>query len=225
MARTAARPLPSGRLLPGRALAFGLALCTVAVAVLTTVNLLAAFLAAAGIFYYVIVYTLWLKRASVWNVVIGGGAGVMPILVGWAGAAGELSPWAFWLGAIVFFWTPMHFWSLALFRQNEYAQARVPMLPVVLGEGETRRQILLYSLLLLAITLLPTSSGFTGVTFLLAALVMGALLIYRVAELLRSASPWSAQRLYRYSMIYLAVLFGCLILDRVMGWALLAGAS
>ncbi len=218
MPRTARRPLPAGQLQPSQALAFGLLLCTLSVAVLAVgVNALAALLAVAGILYYVVVYTLWLKRASVWNVVVGGGAGAVPLLVGWAAAAGQLSPWALWLGAVILLWTPPHFWALALVRSREYARAALPMLPVVRGEEETRRQILLYCVMLVLVTLFLAPMGFLGPASLGAALLLGGLLIFRAVQLLVQRTLRAARRLYLFSILYLAVLFCTMILERVMG--------
>jgi heme o synthase len=224
MQRTALRPLPAGRLDPRRAAAFGVLLCLLSFILLAAmVNLLSALLAAAGAFYYVVVYTGWLKRESPWNVVIGGGAGVMPLLVGSAAVTGQLTSWAFALGAVIFFWTPPHFWSLALLRQEEYAQAGVPVMPEVLGSLETRRQIVLYSLVLVAISLLLPLAGFAGAGYLAVAAGLGMLMLFLSLQLLRQGSARAAGRLYRYSILYLALLFGTLIIDRAGGWPLLAG--
>lgn len=226
MGRTSKRPLPSGSLLPGRALLFGLALSVVSVAILGLgVNWLSATLAACGIFYYVVVYTLWLKRASCWNVVIGGAAGALPLLVGSAAAGGVISPLALWLGAVVLLWTPPHFWSLALIRRMEYASAGIPMLPVVKGQGVTHRQILSYSALLFMLTLLIVPAGFAGIGFLIASLALGSVLLFLAVRLLMVATDLAAWRLYRYSIAYLALLFIAMILDRAGGWMLLSGAS
>ncbi|MHB0869234.1 MAG: heme o synthase [Chloroflexota bacterium] len=217
MPRTSRRPLPSGRIQPPRALAFGLLLCLLSVTVLAAgVNPLSALLAALGVFYYVVVYTLWLKRSTPWNIVIGGGAGVMPLLVGSAATTGQLSPWALWLGAVILLWTPPHFWSLALFRRREYALVAVPMLPVVRGEGETRRQILVYTLLLLLVTTLLVPAGFAGPAFLGTALLLGGWLVFQALVLLQLATPEAARQLYRYSILYLALLFGTLIIERLV---------
>jgi protoheme IX farnesyltransferase len=226
MDRTSGRPLPSGKLLPSRALLFGLALSVVSITVFAVgVNWLSAVLAGCGIFYYVIVYTLWLKRATHWNVVIGGAAGALPLLVGSAAASGGVAPPALWLGVVVLLWTPPHFWSLALLRLCEYAAAGVPMLPVVRGEVETRRQILGYSVLLFLVTLLLAPVGFAGAGFLAATVCLGAVLLFLAVRLLIVATDLAARRLYRYSIAYLALLFISMILDRVTGWLPLSGAS
>jgi len=224
MRRTALRPLAAGRLDPRRAAAFGLLLCLLSFILLAaTVNLLSALLAAAGAFYYVVIYTIWLKRESPWNVVIGGGAGVMPLLVGSAAVTGQLSSSALAMGAVILFWTPPHFWSLALLRQEEYAEAGIPVMPVVLGSLETRRQIVLYSLVLVALSIMLPLVGFAGAGFLAVAAVLGVLMLFLAVQLLRQDSARAAGRLYRYSILYLALLFSTLIIDRAGGWSLLAG--
>ncbi len=226
MPRTQRRPLPSGAIRPSRALAFGLLLCTLSVTVFAVgVNLLSALLAAAGVFYYVVVYTLWLKRATPMNIVIGGGAGVMPLLVGSAAATGHISTWALWFGTIILLWTPPHFWSLALVRQQEYRLAAVPMLPAVRGAEETRRQVLAYALFLFLVTLLLVPAGFASPIFQTAALLLAGWLLFRAILLLRRGTPEAARQLYRYSILYLALLFGSLILDRLSGGIHFPGLS
>jgi heme o synthase len=226
MGRTAKRPLPAGDLLPGRALALGLAMCSVAVLILAAmVNWISALLALTGILYYVLVYTVWLKRRSSWNVVIGGGAGALPILVGWSAVTGQLSVWPLWLGAIVVCWTMPHFWALALLRRREYAGASIPMLPVVAGEGVTRLQILYASLALVPLTLMLVPAGFAGAGFLLAALLLGALMVLMAIRLLHSATDEAAWQLYRYSIVYLALLFTVMIVDRISWLITLGGAA
>ena len=174
MARTATRPVPSGRVRPGAALAYGLVLAALSFLLLaTTVNLLAAFLALSGFLGYVFVYTIWLKRSTPQNIVIGGAAGAVPPLVGWAAVTGGLDPAALYLFAIVFYWTPPHFWALSLLMKDEYARVGVPMMPVVHGETETRRQIVLYTGLLVVLTLLPVVFGFFGAIYAVAAVVLG----------------------------------------------------
>ena len=225
MGRTSSRPLPSGKLVPGRALIFGLTLSAVSITVFALgVNWLSAALAACGIFYYVVVYTLWLKRASHWNVVIGGAAGALPLLVGSAAASGRIAPLPLWLGAVVLLWTPPHFWSLALLRRREYATAGVPMLPVVRGEGVTHRQILGYSIALFLTTLLLVPVGFAGMGFLMVALLLGAILLFLAVRLLVTATDLAAWRIYRYSIAYLALLFISMILERASAWTPLPGA-
>jgi heme o synthase len=217
MARTRRRPLVSGRIEPWHGLAFGIALGIAAVAQLSlTVNGLAAALAAAGLLGYVFVYTLWLKPRTPQNIVLGGAAGAVPPLVGWAAATGGLSLDALWLFAIVFVWTPPHFWALSLLIKDDYARTGVPMLPVVRGEQATRRQILAYSLLLVALTALPAASGLFGVLYLVAALALGAGFIALAALLVRRPSRAAARRLYLSSLLYLALLFVAMAADRML---------
>jgi protoheme IX farnesyltransferase len=208
MARTASRPVASGRISPAAAIGFGLALATASFLLLAlTVNPLAATLSLSGFLGYVGVYTLWLKRRTPQNIVIGGAAGAVPPLVAWAAVTGELSGMAFYLFAIVFFWTPPHFWALSLLMKDEYAKAGIPMLPVVRGEAETRRQILLYTVLLYAVTQLPFCAGGLGVAYVVPSILLGAAFIYCAVRLLRSADRRWALRTYLYSLAYLALLF------------------
>jgi heme o synthase len=214
MARTATRPVASGRVRPGAALAYGLALQALSFLLLaTTVNLLSAFLALAGFLGYVLVYTIWLKRRTPQNIVIGGAAGAVPPLVGWAAVTGGLDPAALYLFAIVFYWTPPHFWALSLLMKDEYARVGVPMMPVVHGEAETRRQIVLYATLLGVLTLLPVAFGFFGAVYALAALALGVWFLTLAVRLQRRADRASALRTYLFSLLYLALLFGAMVLD------------
>jgi protoheme IX farnesyltransferase len=214
MARTATRPVPAGRVSPRAGIAYGLVLQALSFALLATaVNLPAAVLALAGFLGYVVVYTMWLKRRTPQNIVIGGAAGAVPPLVGWAAVTGSLSGTAIYLFAIVFFWTPPHFWSLSLLMKDEYARVGVPMLPVVRGERETRRQILLYTILLYAITQLPFCAGAFGLVYLGASLVLGAAFIGGAVVLGRRADRRTALRLYLFSMAYLALLFAAMVAD------------
>jgi protoheme IX farnesyltransferase len=214
MARTADRPVPAGRIAPRAALAFGIALAAASFALLTVaVNLLAAALALAGFLGYTLVYTVWLKRRTPQNIVIGGAAGAVPPLVGWAAVTGELSGTALYLFAIVFFWTPPHFWALSLLMKDEYARVGVPMLPVVRGERETRRQVLLYSVLLYGVTQLPFCAGAFGLVYLGASMALGALFIAGAVLLVRRADRRSALRLYLWSLLYLALLFAAMVVD------------
>jgi heme o synthase len=214
MARTADRPVAAGRVAPGAALAFGCTLSALSFLLLSlTVNVLAASLALAGFLGYVLVYTVWLKRRTPQNIVIGGAAGAIPPLVGWAAVEGSLSGTALYLFAIIFFWTPPHFWALSLLMQGEYAKVGVPMMPVVRGETETRRQILLYSVLLYAITQLPFCAGGFGGIYLVASLVLGAAFIGGAVVLYRRADRVSAVRLYLFSLAYLAALFAAMVVD------------
>ncbi len=214
MPRTANRPVPSGRVAPRAALIYGIVLALASLVLLSTaVNVLAASLAFAGFLGYVFVYTMWLKRRTPQNIVIGGAAGAFPPLVGWAAVTGSVSGMSLYLFAIVFFWTPPHFWALSLLMKDEYARVGVPMLPVVRGEHETRKQILLYTFLLYAVTQLPFCAGGLGVTYLVSSLILGGLFIAGSVVLYRRADRRSALRLYLFSLAYLALLFGAMVLD------------
>ena len=214
MARTAERPIPSGRVAPAAALTFGCALgCLSFLELSLTVNVLAASLSLAGFLGYVFVYTVWLKRRTPQNIVIGGAAGAVPPLVGWAAARGSLSWTAVYLFAIVFYWTPPHFWSLSLLMKDEYARVGVPMMPVARGERETRRQILLYTLLLYAVSQLPFCAGEFGAAYLVGSIVLGLLFIGGAVLLYRRADRRTALRLYLFSLAYLALLFGTMVAD------------
>ena len=218
MARTADRPVASGRISARAAIGFGalLELCSVTLLALA-VNPLAAALSFCGFAGYVFVYTLWLKRSTPQNIVIGGAAGAVPPLVAWAAVTGGLSGTAFYLFAIVFFWTPPHFWALSLLMVDEYANAKIPMLPVVRGEAETRRQILLYTVLLYAVTQLPFCAGGFGVGYLIASMSLGAGFIYCAVRLLRGADRTWALRTYLFSLAYLALLFLSMPIDARLG--------
>jgi protoheme IX farnesyltransferase len=214
MARTADRPIPSGRVSPGAALRFGIVLAIASVMLLgTTVNWLAAGLSFCGFVGYVGVYTIWLKRRTPQNIVIGGAAGAVPPLVGWAAATGHLSWTAVFLFAIVFYWTPPHFWALSLLMKDEYAKVDVPMMPVVRGERETRRQILLYAILLYAVTQLPFCASELGGIYLVASMTLGLAFVYAAVRLYRRADRRSALQLYLFSLAYLALLFGSMVVD------------
>ncbi|MGH2830021.1 MAG: heme o synthase, partial [Actinomycetota bacterium] len=214
MGRTATRPIPSGAIEPGRALEFGIALGIAAFAFLwATVNLLAAALAMAALLFYVFVYTIGLKRSTPQNIVIGGAAGAVPVLVGWAAVTGTLTWAPVVMFAIVFFWTPPHFWALSIRFAKDYERAGVPMLPVVAGLAETRRQILRYSFVLVAVTLLLHPVGRMGALYLAAAAALGAWFIRAAAALQRRATGAAAMSLFRYSINYLALLFVAMALD------------
>jgi heme o synthase len=214
MKRTADRPVASGRVSPTAAIVFGVALGCASFALLSlTVNPLAAVLSMSGLLGYVLVYTMWLKRTTPQNIVIGGAAGAVPPLVAWAAVTGGLEGTPFYLFAIVFFWTPPHFWALSLLMKDEYAKAGVPMLPVVRGERETRRQILLYTVLLYAVSQLPFCAGAFGVTYLVCSVALGAVFIYGAWRLLRAPSRRTALRLYLFSLAYLAALFAAMVAD------------
>ena len=214
MQRTASRPIPAGRVSPRAALIYG---CSLAVGsfilMWLTLNLLAASLAFAGFVGYVGVYTIWLKRRTWHNIVIGGAAGAIPPLVGWAATRGSVSWTAVYLFAIVFYWTPPHFWALSLLMKDEYAKVGVPMLPVVRGEQMTRQQIVLYSLLLYALTQLPFCAGAFGVVYLVASMVLGIAFVSLAVVLYRRKDRRSALRLYLFSLAYLALLFGAMVAD------------
>ena len=217
MGRTQRRSLPSGRVEPRQALVFGIILGVGAFIILTAfVNLLSALLACSAILFYVFVYTLGLKRTSTQNIVIGGAAGAVPVLVGWAAITNNLSLPAIWLFAIIFYWTPPHFWALSLLIQKDYEKAHIPMMPVVMGEYETRRQILLYSLLLLAVTLVLFAMGAMGYFYLAGAVILGGGMIYLAIRLLRDQSKKWARTLFWYSNMYLAAIFAVMVLDRVI---------
>jgi heme o synthase len=220
MARTANRPVPSGRVSPAAALTFGCVLAALSFLELSlTVNVLAASLSFAGFLGYVFVYTVWLKRRTPQNIVIGGAAGAVPPLVGWAAVTGSVNGIAVLLFFIVFFWTPPHFWALSLLMKDEYEKVGVPMLPVVRGEAETRRQILLYTVLLYAVTQLPFCAGGFGGIYLAASLLLGLGFIAGAVRLYRSAgqSPAVGRRcalqLYLFSLAYLALLFCAMVAD------------
>jgi protoheme IX farnesyltransferase len=214
MRRTANRPVPSGRISPGAALRFGCSLAALSFVLMSlTVGVLAASLALAGFVGYVGVYTMWLKRRTHHNIVIGGAAGAVPPLVAWAATTGSLSWTAVYLFAIVFYWTPPHFWALSLLMKDEYAEVEVPMLPVVRGEDETRRQIVLYSLLLYAVTQLPFCVGAFGAIYLVCSMVLGLTFVGGAIWLYRHPARTNALRLYLFSMVYLALLFLAMVAD------------
>jgi protoheme IX farnesyltransferase len=215
--RTRRRPVASGRVTASRALEFGLALSALSFVLLaSTVNALTAVLALVGNLFYVLVYTRWLKRSTPQNIVIGGAAGAVPPLVGWAAATGDVTIPALLLFAIVFVWTPPHFWALALLIKDNYANARVPMLPVVRGDRETARQIVVYSAGLVGVTLLPWLWGPAGLLYLASALALGAVFVWLAERLRRDVAPRRAALLFHYSLLYLALLFAALALDSVV---------
>ena len=217
MQRTARRPIPSGRLTPGEGLAFGVAAALISFYLMVVfVNFLAALLTLAGIVYYVLLYSIILKKATVQNIVIGGGAGAIPPLVGWAAVTGSLNVPALFLFAVVFMWTPPHFWALALVRRNDYARAGVPMLPVVRGERETRWQIFLYTIELVALTLVLPLFGLGGGIYLVSAAVLGGALLYTAWKVWQGEGNKIAWKMYRYSSMYLAFLFLALMVDALL---------
>lgn len=219
MARTRLRPIPGGRMHPRQVLAFGVLLAVAAVMLLGLVaNVLTAALALAGFYFYVFIYTRWLKRSTPQNIVIGGAAGAFPPLVGWAAVTGRIDLTALYLFLIIFYWTPPHFWALALLKQNDYSRAGVPMAPLVWGEGETKRQMLWYTLILVPLTILPVTFGALGSIYLGSAAVLNAIFLWGVLRVMR-AVEWipPAWWLYRFSLLYLALLFAAMVLDRILG--------
>jgi protoheme IX farnesyltransferase len=200
MSRTKLRPIPSGRMGPRAVLAFGVALATVAL---------------AGFYFYVFVYTRWLKRTTPQNIVIGGAAGAFPPLVGWAAMTGGIDLTAVYLFLIIFYWTPPHFWALALLKQRDYGRAGIPMAPLVWGERETMRQMMWYNVILIALTLLPATFGAFGVIYLVSASILGAILLFGVVRVATS-EEWTkpAWWVYKFSLLYLALLFLAMVIDR-----------
>jgi heme o synthase len=222
MTRTARRPIPAGRVLPGEALGFGLTLAIGSVLTLgLLVNWIAGGLLAFTIFFYIAVYTMWLKRSTPQNIVIGGAAGAFPPMIGWAAATGGIGLESVLLFLIIFLWTPPHFWALSLLRAGEYARAGIPMLPVVAGRAETKRQILLYTAILVPVSLAPWLLGFAGAVYGVAAVAAGAMIAV-LAWRLRTAAEGRAteqagRRLFAFSILYLFVLFAVLLIDRAVG--------
>jgi protoheme IX farnesyltransferase len=221
MARTVDRPIPAGRVEPGEALAFGIVLASFSVVFLgLIINWLAAGLLAFTIFFYAVIYTMWLKRWTPQNIVIGGAAGAFPPMIGWAATTGGIGVEPVLLFLIIFFWTPPHFWALSLFRMDEYARAGVPMLPVVSGEAETRWQILLYSLVLAPVGASPWLLGYAGLAYGAVAVLGGASMVVLAWQLYRapaSAAESVAKRLFGISILYLFVLFAALLIERAVG--------
>jgi len=217
MARTRGRPLPRGVIEPRSALLFGVALGAASFALFALfVNLLSALLALGAYLFYVFVYTLWLKRLSPANIVIGGAAGSLPPVIGWAAVTNHVALPALVLFAIIFIWTPPHFWSLALRYESEYRDANVPMLPVASGDAETRRQIFLYALLLVPVTLLLVPFGGVGLIYAVAAVGLGAWFVLQALRLLRDPVHRSPMRLFAFSISYLALLFGAMVVDQLL---------
>ena len=216
MARTRLRPIPSGRMAAPAVLAFGVALSCAATWMLARfVNVLTAALALAGFYFYVFVYTRWLKRTTPHNIVIGGAAGAFPPLVGWAAVTNRIDLAAIYLFLIIFYWTPPHFWALALLKQRDYGNAGVPMAPLVWGERETKDQMLWYTLILIPLTLLPVAFGAFGAVYFVSALALGAWLLAGVIRI-RQAEMWTkiAWKVYKFSLLYLALLFVAMVVDR-----------
>jgi heme o synthase len=218
MRRTAMRPLPAGRMLPGEALGFGVVLGVGAVAVMgLAVNWVAAQLLALTIAFYVFVYTIWLKRRTPQNIVIGGAAGALPPLIGWAAVTGDIGWGAVALFAIIFFWTPPHFWALSLYRAGEYAAAGIPMLPVVAGPRETKRQMLLYTLMLWPATLAPWLLGLAGPFYAVCAGLLSMVFTGTAIRVWRDDSERSARQMFAFSLIYLFLIFAVLLLEQLGG--------
>ncbi len=214
MVRTRKRPLPSGRMQPWQVLLLGIGFSVLSfVQLWLTVNLLTAVLALVGILYYVFFYTQYLKRSSTQNIVIGGAAGAIPPLVGWAAVANEISLLPIFMFLIVFYWTPPHFWALALMRQKEYRAAGVPMLPVVAGNQETHRQIVLYSILLFLASTVPVFLRLLGPVYLVLSLILNGIFLWQAIDIQRRPSNTSIWRLYKYSLVYLALLFLAMGID------------
>ena len=220
MSRTRLRPIAAGRLSPAAGLAFGVGLGAIAFWVFYRyVNPLSAWLALGGLLFYVLIYTMWLKRTTTQNIVIGGAAGAFPPLVGWAAVTGRLDLAALYLFAIIFYWTPPHFWALALIKQGEYAKAGVPMMPVVRGERRTKVEMLLYTLFLLPLTVMPAFFGAMGMIYLVAATLLGLRLLWYCVQLLRETGVTpTAWRMYKYSLLYLFLLFAAMGVDRAVPW-------
>jgi heme o synthase len=217
MQRTAKRPLADGRLTAAEGLSYGLALSLISYYLLAGfVNFLAAFLSLVGIFYYVILYSVLLKKATVQNIVIGGGAGAIPPMVGWAAATGHLGLAAWILFAIIFMWTPPHFWALAIVRMKDYENAGVPMMPVIHGEARTRRHILVYTIELIAVTLLLPLFNLAGMVYLISALVLGGFLLYAAWRVFKVGGNKVAWTMYRWSSMYLAFIFLAIMIDALM---------
>jgi protoheme IX farnesyltransferase len=226
MTRTQRRPIPTGKVQPGEALAFGLTLAGFAVVVLgLLVNILAAALLAFTIFFYVVIYSAWLKRSTPHNIVIGGAAGAFPPMIGWAAATGSLSFEPVLLFLIIFFWTPPHFWALSLYRADDYARANIPMLPVVAGDAATRRQILRYTLILVPLGVSPWLLGYAGLFYGLTATVAGALMLVLAWQVFceRRPAERASRNLFAFSILYLFLLFAVLLVEQ--GWGGQIGRS
>jgi heme o synthase len=217
MTRTRTRTLPSGRMPETQALTFGIGLGLLSLCIFAVfVNLLSALLALAAILFYVIIYTMWLKRTTVQNIVIGGAAGAVPVLIGWAAATGTIGWPAIWMFLIIFLWTPPHFWALSLVLKKDYARAGVPMLPVVRGEDETYKQIILYSALLLLCSLALFITHAMGVLYLAAALVLGGSLLALAIWLGTTRTLKNARTVFWFSNYYLALIFAAMVVDRIL---------
>ena len=224
MQRTRSRPVPRGVILPGEALGFGLTLAVGSVLALgLLINAVAGALLAFTIFFYAVIYTMWLKRSTPHNIVIGGAAGAFPPMIGWAAITGSVDAGSIALFLIIFIWTPPHFWALALWRDGDYARAGIPMLPVVAGKIETRRQILIYSSALVPITFLPAIMGIAGLLYTVAAAVLSAAFLYHALQVYRlrdgAAADKACKKLFGFSILWLFLIFALVLLERVMGIA------
>jgi len=221
MTRTSGRPIPRGRVTPGEAAGFGMTLAAFSVVTLgLLVNLVAAVMLGFTILFYVVIYTMWLKRSTPQNIVIGGAAGALPPMIGWAAASGGISIEPVVLFLIIFFWTPPHFWTLSLYRADDYARAGVPMLPVVAGDRETRRQILIYTLLLAPLGVAPWLLGYAGPLYGLAATAVGAIMIVLALRVRAERTGYAASKqMFAFSILYLFLLFAMLLVDRMSGMA------
>ena len=219
MSRTQGRPIPQGRITRDEALGFGSVLAVGSVLVMgLAVNWVAAAILALTIGFYIFIYTMWLKRRTPQNIVIGGAAGAFPPMIGWAAVSGDLSLLPILLFAIIFMWTPPHFWALALYRSDDYARAGVPMLPVVAGERETRRQILIYSLLLVPLTLSPWALGLAGALYGAVAALLGGFFLALAWRIWRGSDHRAPKHMFAYSILYLFLLFALLLAERGLGW-------
>jgi len=220
MERTCKRPIPAGRIAPNKALIFGVALNLLPVLVMGwAVNWVAAGLLALAAGFYIFVYTVWLKRRTPQNIVIGGAAGAVPPMIGWAAVTGSVTLESLALFFIIFMWTPPHFWALALYREGDYAKAGIPMLPVVAGPAETRRQILIYTLLLVPLSFAPVALGTAGPVYAAAAAAVGGYLLWLAMQIVRTRSDRAARRMFAFSIIYLFALFAALIVERATVWS------
>ncbi len=214
MERTRKRPIPAGRIAPHKALAFGITLNLLPIIIMgLALNWVAGALLAFAAGFYIFVYTVWLKRRTPQNIVIGGAAGAMPPMIGWAAVTGSVTLESLVLFLIIFMWTPPHFWALALYREGDYAKAGIPMLPVVAGLTETRRQILIYTLLLVPLSFAPVALGTAGIAYAAAAATVGGYLLWLSIQVVRTASDAAAKRLFGFSILYLFVLFAALIVE------------
>ena len=218
MTRTRNRPIPAGKVIPEEALAFGIVISVLSVMLLSLAsNLLAGGLLAFTIFFYAVVYTVWLKRSTPQNIVIGGAAGAFPPMIGWAAVTGDIALGGVVLFLIIFFWTPPHFWALALYRSGDYARAGVPMLPVIAGRDETRKQILIYSLIVAPLGVAPVFAGIAGIGYGIFAGLLGAGFVALAAKLYRSDSDKDAKRLFGFSILYLFLLLAGLLANWAIG--------